>query len=218
MGLYKKIFLFTGVLTTLISMPHKSVAQVIVSDAILEFKNEERLIRSIAVGNASDDKTIHIQAQITEILNPASKNVEHIETQDVFTVPEIFTLKPRSQRAIRLVSNKRPENTERVFRVVFNPSIVKDDLGEGKPSHINLLTTTAVMMILNPPNAKENLTWNRKDGYINFTNNGNTNVVLRSGRYCAKDISCTIKGQRLWSGDAWRLKLPKALIEEDIIL
>lgn len=217
MNIFKNIFLLTGVFISSTLMLSKSNAQIIVSDAILEFKNTDRLISSIAVGNASSNKNLHLTSSVQEVLNPASDNLRHVVSEDVFTVPKTFTLNPRSQHTIRIASKTRPKNIERIFRITFNPTKITKNTNVNASS-IDVFTTTAVMVILNPPEPIENLTWVRTENNIKFKNEGNTNIILRRDGFCAKNIPCTIKGQRLWTGDTWNLKLPESLREEDIFL
>ena len=184
--LFRKATASFTLLAVLACIPFTCFAQVIVSDAILEFKDGERLITDIAVGNYSADKTIQIKSVITEVINPASENAEHLSTKTLFTAPEMFTLSPKTQRAVRIASQERPENKERIFRIVFSPKVIEQ--GGVATSKIHTLTTTGVMVILNPPSPTENLTWERTEDRITFTNNGNTNLVLRRDGFCAKEI------------------------------
>lgn len=190
-------------------------AQIIVSDAILEFSNQERLIESIAVGNASQSDALNVNAQVFEIQKPGQADESQISTNDIFAVPTQFSLSPRTQRTVRLASKERP-NTEKIYRIVFFPQKINDIKGDD--SRINILTSTSVMMILNPPEPDDNLTWVRQDSRVIFKNSGNTNIILRQKGMCNKETFCQIDGQRLWAGDQWILNLPSSLAQNDLIL
>ena len=190
-------------------------AQIIVSDAILEFKNSQRLIENIAVGNADKNRSFNIVSKIYEIKNPGATEEETIETDTLFTVPEQFSLSPRTQRTVRFAIKERPD-TEKVYKVVFKPEILNKSANEN--SKINIVTSTSVMAVVNPPNPEDDLSWVREDERIIFTNTGNTNIILRQVNECAPNIQCQIPGQRLWANDRWILNLPPSLQTEEIAL
>jgi P pilus assembly chaperone PapD len=190
-------------------------AQIIVSDAILEFSNKDRLIESIAVGNTSQNRALNVTAEVFEVQNPGQENETQTITNTVFVVPEKFSLSPRTQRTVRLASKKRFQK-EKIYRVVFYPKNSKEK--EREASELEILTSTTVMVILNPPNPKDDLTWVREDARIVFENTGNTNIILRQKGMCNKETSCRIEGQRLWPGDQWILNLPSILSDDDLTL
>lgn len=195
--------------------PILAQAQIIVSDAILEFKNEQRLIESIAVGNSDKDNAFQVTAEVFEIKNPGATTEDISKTNTLFVVPEQFSLSPRSQRTVRFAIKQRPES-EKVYKVIFKPALLNATTQE--KSQIKVMTTTTVMTIVNPPEASDDLSWQREDSRIIFTNTGNTNIVLRQMNKCTTNIQCEIPGQRLWVGDSWILNLPEDLADKDLTL
>lgn len=183
-------------------------AQVIVSDAILEFKNNDRLIESIAIGNASPIQPLNVVAKVFEVKNPGATKEELMPTKDAFVVPEIFSLSPRTQRTVRFAIQQRPDE-EKVYRVTLEPALIED--AQPQKSEIKLLSSTSVIIIINPPNAKDNLSWQHEGDRILFENTGNTNIILGQKDLCAEDTPCNIPGERLWAGDKWILNLPPQL-------
>ena len=190
-------------------------AQIIVSDAILEFKNDQRLIESIAVGNSDKTHSFNITAEVYEIENPGAMTENVSKTDTLFVVPSEFSLSPRSQRTVRFAIKERPE-AEKTYKVIFRPTLINAESDNN--SKIKVITSTSVMTIVNPPEAKDNLSWTREETRIIFTNKGNTNLVLRQTKNCTQTIECQIPGQRLWAGDKWILNLPKELQDQDITL
>ena len=112
---------------------------------------------------------------------------------------------------MRLVSLEPLGEKERVYRVTFKP--VVGEL-ESEQIGIKVLIGYEVLILMQPAIPDPDLIVNRTGKTLSFANKGNTNVLLREGKQCAKNKSAdsdeckSLRGKRLYPGNSWSLELP----------
>ncbi len=103
---------------------------------------------------------------------------------------------------------------ERVYRVTFRP--VVGDL-ESEQIGIKILVGYEVLVLMQPANPDPNLVVKKNGQTMLFSNEGNTNVLLREGKQCPKgtdpesDECESLGGKRLYPGNSWSVELPQNL-------
>lgn len=82
---------------------------------------------------------------------------------------------------------------------------------EAQQTAIKLLVAYQALVFVRPQNPEYKLAATVNNGKMTFTNSGNMNVVLRNGKYCISEESCTDlnDGTRIYAGGHWEMSLPE---------
>ncbi|MEM7020263.1 MAG: hypothetical protein AAF512_23340, partial [Pseudomonadota bacterium] len=95
-----------------------------------------------------------------------------------------------------------------IYRVHIMPQVGEI---EAEAMAVKVVVGYDVLVIVRPPDAKPDVQVKRDGPKIEFTNHGNSNVLLNRIRQCNEEQSdCVeIKGNRLYAGESWELELPR---------
>ena len=184
---------------------------------IVYFEPTESRLQDITVFNP-DPENLYLKTDVLKVINPGEPDEQRVapaSTDEVqlLVTPHQTVMPPNTRRVFRLYSRSGPQNTEMVFRVLFVPEV--GAIKEGQRG-VKILLSYEVLVFVRPQNPHHKLETKRRGDTILFTNSGNTNVLLRNGKYCsnAQKADCMDKtvSQRIYPGQTWKLDVPAGYI------
>lgn len=192
-------------------------AQIIVNKSVLEFSADQK-IQDIEIFNSGDFK-IYLDLKVAEIVNPEKADPERVELSDPRTAAVLVTpqqvMVPAGQRKrVRVILREVAETHDHVYRLAIKPFTgnvkVDSDEGASKTSAIKVLLGYDLLLLSRPQDLQPALEVSRTEKEVTFTNNGNTNILLRRIMQCRKDTSeCEeLQPNRLYAGETLTLALP----------
>ena len=190
-------------------------ANMVLSEAIVHFEPGNPLRRDIEVENPGDEN-LYVQIEPAIVLKPGTENERRESISDprehgLLVTPNKLVVPPGGRKLVRLVSLQPLGDEERVYRVTFKP--VSGEL-ESEHIGIKILVGYEVLILMQPASPDPNLVVKREGQTISFSNEGNTNVLLREGKQCPKgadpesDDCKRLGGKRLYPGNSWSVNLP----------
>ncbi len=200
-------------------------AQIVVDRSVLEFTGASK-VQDIEVRNSGAHK-IYLDIKVDEIINPESENPTRVALTDPRTAPVLASpkqllVRPGERKRIRVILRESAGDKDRVFRMAVKPYTggVKLNNGAGseeKASAIKVLVGYDLLILSRPKAANPKLVVKRHRSKIEFTNNGNTNVLLRKIVQCDKSMNnCEeLQANRLYAGEVYKIDLPKKGAAED---
>ena len=203
-----------GFFITALLACNSAMASMSLDRMIVYFKPDQLPRQDIVVTNP-DPENLYLQTEVYKVEKPGTAEEKRVRIIDpanlkLLATPNKSIVTPNSRKTIRLVSLETPTKDELVYRVTFKP--VVGDL-EAKQTAIKLLVAYQALVFIRPKNPAYNVTTKQTEQTMTFTNTGNINVVLRSGRYCTSDKqeSCSdIEiGTRIYAGGSWTMGLPE---------
>lgn len=192
-------------------------ANMVLSEAILHFEPGKPLRKDIEVENVGDE-ILYIQIDPQIVRKPGTDE----ETRDAYTdprdagllvTPNKLVIPPKSRKLVRFVVLKpASEKEDSVYRVTFKP-VSNPDIPKDGNIGVKVVIAYQVLILVQPSNPEPKLVAKRNGNKLVFTNNGNTNVLLREGRQCPNKSSTEdechhLPGQRLYAGNKWSIDLP----------
>jgi P pilus assembly chaperone PapD len=203
-------------------LPFSVVAEISLSDIILDFKNPKEIRKDITVSNIGKSKTF-VAVDPFQVKNPGADKVERIAFKDPRKAPLIITpgkliLNPKQKRNLRFLVNKRLDKTEQIFRVRVVPKSGKlkmeKDVKEGeKATGVKILVGYDVLVIVRPKNIVSLYKIERKGKELKLQNTGNTNFLLVEYLQCddfEEQKNCErIKGPRIYAGTSKKINLAR---------
>ena len=190
-------------------------ANISVNQTVVTFEPGGSSRQDIDVLNHSD-KPVFLQIESFEIVNPGAPGQRRIKVENprksgLLVSPKRTALAGGARQLIRFV-NLVPSNRmlrDKVFRVTVTPIA---DPRDNKAAAVKVIVAYEVLVILRPKEARADLVSTRKGEWFEFSNNGNSNVLLKRGKQCenrADNASCVeLPGKRLYAGNTWRVKAP----------
>jgi len=190
-------------------------ANMVLSEAIVHFEPGKPLRKDIEVTNPGDEN-LYVEIEPKLVLNPGTKD----ETRQAFSdpreggllvTPNKLVIPPGGRKLVRVVSLKPAGAEERVYRVTFKP--VVGEL-ENEQIGVKILIGYEVLILMQPAKPDSTLATERNGSTISFTNQGNTNVLLREGKQCPNNASSdseeceSLRGKRLYPGNQYSVELP----------
>ncbi len=190
-------------------------ANMVLSEAIIHFEPGKPLRKDIEVENPSSEN-LYVQIEPSVVLDPGTENERREAISDpreygLLVTPNKLVVPPGGRKLVRLVSLDPLGEKERVYRVTFKP--VVGDI-ESEQIGIKILIGYEVLVLMQPASPEPNLVAQRNGKTISFSNEGNTNVLLREGKQCPKGTSSkpedceSLRGKRLYPGNQYSVELP----------
>ena len=209
------LVVFTATLLTPFSI---ASANMVLSEAILHFEPGNPLRKDIEVKNPGSEN-LYVQIEPKVVIDPGTKSERREAITDprehgFLVTPNKLVIPPGGRKLVRVVSLQPLGEKERVYRVTFKP--VVGDL-ESEHIGIKILVGYEVLILMQPANPNPNLVAKRDGQTMYFSNEGNTNVLLREGKQCPKganpdsDECERLRGKRLYPGNSWSVELPHKL-------
>ena len=190
-------------------------ANMVLSEAIVHFEPGKPLRRDIEVEN-SGSENLYVEIEPKIVLDPGTENESRKSIGDpreagLLVTPNKLVVPPGGRKLVRLVSLQPLGEDERVFRVTFKP--VVGDV-ESEQIGIKILIGYEVLVLMQPATPAPNLVAKRTGKTMLFSNEGNTNVLLREGKQCPSgkesdsDECESLRGKRLYPGNRYTVELP----------
>ncbi|NMC63581.1 MAG: molecular chaperone [SAR324 cluster bacterium] len=174
-------------------LPFASFAQVSIASAIVAFQSGGKPFLDVGVSNSSE-KPIYAVSELVRIKDPANKDSEVEETDDILVSPKRISIGPKSSRTVRLLLRKGLSDEERVYRLVFNP---QDKLPEPdgtaeteaqrKQAVLRVVTTVGMLAFVEPKVLNVDFNWTFEGSKVIFKNNGNIHMRLYAPLLCPDD-------------------------------
>ena len=196
-----------------ISFPHFSVADLLVTPAVIDFRNDSPPRQNIEIKNPHNSSSLYIDIRVNQVTDPDTEQqtltpVTKSHDQILTVTPSRFVLPPQNTRDITFTTMKTPVNTDQVFQIQINATPIQE-AGLTEPYKKNAHT---VLIILRPEEPLVRLTTKRNNNDLKIHNAGNTSVVLYDGMRCSADTEPDCKpvsSKRLYSDQTWLLPLPR---------
>lgn len=183
------------------------------------FVSGEPVYQTLTVSNNHPTETLELGVKIEIYKNIAeSTQVADLElvTNDFLLAPRKIVLKPSESRRVRLVYSKPFEESEKVYRLAFEPrslsELENDSSATGVRVGTKVITTAGMLVLVSPKDIKFDLQHERDEEGITFTNTGNIAVDFRlTKNFCSPLLveECReLPGRRIYPGKSWRYEIP----------
>lgn len=197
-------------------------AQITVDGVIVHLAANQRPVHNVTVGNSSEHAAYAV-VQVEEFVDPANPT-KTVPSSDLLASPKAFSVEANGSRTVRLLLKTPPQEKERVFRVSFVPQDhgfgqeIEKNVG-GHSTVIRVLTGMGILVFCDPANPHSDLSWERGENKLTFTNKGNVNVYLSEGQACLKPAEGNKPGEncqkldskRIYGGSNFEVKVPSNL-------
>tara|TARA_R110000868_G_scaffold144960_5_gene364597 strand:+ start:32689 stop:33345 length:657 start_codon:yes stop_codon:yes gene_type:complete len=197
-------------------MPAFATAGISVTPILIDSPAGEATKQDIRVSNVGNE-TAYVTVTPKLMTNLGKKNEKAIAISDpqklgIVVSPQKMVIPAGKFRLVRFVFTKAPGKTDHIYRVDIKPSVGDLIFPQDQKSKlgVKLLVGYGVVIIQRPIKINADIQLNRDGKILNFTNKGNTNVLLAGGKQCdAKGKNCKQLGpKRLYAGNTWQIKLP----------
>jgi len=202
-------------LLALLMAPSFVHAAMAVDQNIFHFESGQSPRADVQVINP-DDEPLYVQVEVLEVVNPGSPEeerrlIDNPRHVDFLVTPNRFIVPAKSRKVVRLVNLGGHGDQERILRVNLKP--VPPPM-EANKSGVRILVAHQLLVVVVPEQPSSDIVATREGERLQLKNQGNTNVLLRSGRQCASDEdlksgssdSCiTVDTKRLYPGNVWEL-------------
>lgn len=190
----------------------------VIDRSIIYFDDKSPNRQDVEVSNPDKD-ILYVKIEVLEVVNPGTDSEQRIlvknpKKSQFIVTPNKLVVKPGKKKTVRLLNLNKAPQKDRVFRINLKP--VTPPLATTETG-VKVVVGYQLLAIVQPPQAKPELSVNRSGQTLTFTNKGRTNVLLRAGRQCppgvdvntATDNQCqSLPTRRMYAGNTWSLKLP----------
>ena len=208
-----KRLIWVAAISTLV-FPALGMAQISVDRVILNFRKGAPAYRNVVVSN-SGKEPLYVSIVADKMVRPGFADERREPTDEVVVSPRRFSVDAEGQRTIRILLKSPLDNTEHVYRLKLLPQATEFDPDElskkgGKETMLKVLFSVGLLLFADPVEPRADLKWERSDSAINFSNQGNVNVLMEEIQHCKQpDTDCEkAPSQRLYPGNTWELKVP----------
>lgn len=190
-------------------------AGIFVDRSIVTFEEGGTSRQDVRISNDDTENPAYIQMEVLEVEAPGTKREKQVHVTDpekatLLATPEKAIIPPEGQKLVRIVNLAPREEEERIYRVNVTP--ILPPLSEKEEGNIvRVVVAYQLLVIVTPETPEVNWTARRNGKRLTFTNTGNTNVLLHTGRQCASPGSDDCKElatHRLYAGNSWVQDLP----------
>jgi Mat/Ecp fimbriae periplasmic chaperone len=179
---------------------------------VVEFDPNGLPREDIVVFNDDTNDNAYIDITIHEVINPGLENEERIlvenpQDANLLVTPAKMVVAPGSKSQVRLVSLNQSSPVDQIFRVTFTP-VLAPFADEG--SAVRIVVAYQALVIVPPNNQSSDLSYEKGDGVLTFTNSGNSYIKLENGQLCGQLLSSCVDlmATRLYAGNTWSVDLP----------
>ena len=187
-----------------------AVADMYVDRSIVIFEPDQQPRQDVKVSNSGDD-VMYVQVEVLEVKEPGADSEERLKVNDpklikLIATPNKLVIPAGGQKLVRIVNLEKQNDQERVYRINITPIVAPL---EEETSQLRIIVAYQVLAIIQPETPESNLEVTRTGKSIEFTNRGNTNILLSDGNQCESDTACQeLASRRLYAGNTWQLDLP----------
>lgn len=192
----------------------RAYAGISVNQTVLNFEPGESLRKDVEVFNHGKEP-VFLKIEAFEIRSPGNENQTRIRIENprdagLLITPKRAALASGARQLVRFVklAKKNRIVEDKIFRVTVTPV---SDLNSGESAAVKVVVAYEILVILKPEKPKAELVAKRLGEWMEFSNLGNSNVLLKRGQQCKADGkgSCIeLPGKRLYAGNSWRVKVP----------
>lgn len=220
----KLAFGLVAIAGLLAQMP-QAHAQIAVMNVVRVMMPDKPPIQNVQVINQSDKRVLATLIKVYEsTLDKDFKEVTKPST-DFLVAPQSMILRPHEQRMARLVLRRPPDaDKERYYRINFEAKpptseqlaasgLPKSAQTDGLAAKINIVSGMGIFITVAPQNMNPKLGWKRVADGIQFTNTGNTTLVMTAQKnLCLQEKThcLDLPEKRLAPGESWLFKVPYA--------
>lgn len=202
----------------LLSLSSSAWANMVIDRSIIYFDDKSPNRQDVEVSNPDKD-ILYVKVEVLEVINPGTDSEQRVlvknpkESQFIVT-PNKLVVKPGKKKTVRLLNLNKTPQKDRIFRINLKP--VTPPLAPTETG-VKVVVGYQLLAIVQPPQAKPELSAKRDGQTITFTNSGRTNVLLRAGRQCPPNVAlataaenqcAALPTRRMYSGNTWTLDLP----------
>lgn len=193
-----------------LSLPGQALANIALSQVIIDLKPGEAPTQDIEVWNNSPERS-YVVAEPAEVISPGGADEHRVTDPDparlgILVTPQRMILEPGQKRLIRISAVVARSDRDRIYRIAVKPVA-----GEvtATTTALKLLIGYDVLVIFRPQVMSGTVAAQRTASAITFTNTGNTNVEMFEGRQCdAAGANCrNLPATRLYPGARWQVPI-----------
>ena len=201
---------FLAIFILLISLSFPAKAEFMVSSAIVEFTPatpHQKDIEVISVSPTDD----YLATEVYELTNPGKPDekrqlIEDTAKSKLLVTPNKTILQGKSRKVMRFVLLTEPDEKEHIYRVVIKPVI--NELENTDKIGLKILVGYEVLVIIRPKEISSDYKITRAGNKLTATNNGNSNILLQSGRQCQNTECKAPPITRIYPGTTEVIELP----------
>jgi P pilus assembly chaperone PapD len=207
-----------AIVATLGALTSRAEAKVAISisNAIVDFTPTAARYSDIIVHNQGDE-TAYVKVTGEEVLAAGTPEETHRalgpKDVDLLVTPQKMAIPPGGDKQLRLVLRVAERAKERIFRFTIAPVPADSEAPEAGMA-VRVVVAYGVLVIVRPEELRPKIEAKRDGKRIEFTNAGNTNVFLETGKQCTGEAAsqkCVeVTGTRLYAGQRWSQELPLA--------
>lgn len=179
--------------------------------SILVFDAGDAPRQDVEITNTSGDN-LYIETEILAVSEPGTdaeqrEQILDPDAIDLLVTPARLIVPPGARRMLRVVYMGEPGDVDRIYRVNVRPVVGPV---EAETTAVKVIVAYQLLVIIRPENPRPDLIWERDGKQIEFSNRGNSNVLLFNGVQCSTDGDCVDlnTARRLYAGNRWTLQLP----------
>lgn len=192
--------------------------QISVENVIVYFENNQNGKEDIFVRNLQDENG-YVQINVTEIINPESKEPKRIEHKNIkesglLVSPNKLVLEPQGKKgdnkAIRIANLNKNLDKERIYRIQVVPVIADFKLKE-QTLGVKVLMGYEILTMVQPNNPVKSYDAKVEGNKFKISNTGNANILLHRGIQCKDDSKkecLELETKRVYAGGSFETNLP----------
>ena len=210
-----KILKHTLGLLAMLAVTGHAFAGIFVDRSIVTFDRESASRQDVRITNDDAEEPAYVQVEVLTVRNPGTDQEAQVRETDpermqLLATPEKMIIPPGGQKLVRIVNLEPGSEDERIYRINVTP--ILPPLQEEVEGNLVRVVVAYQLLVIVPPELPQ-ASWKaeRKGQQLSFTNTGNTNVLLHTGRQCAAPGSedCReLTTHRLYAGNTWVQELP----------
>jgi len=207
---------FAAFLILIVSMSVQ--AQLEVSKTTLEL-SESNPRTTVRISNTGSD-TLYVKMNIDQLLDPANdeslrKPIDLMSSPEILVLPQQLVLEAGQTKIVRVVTTNANVDSDQVYRLNVAP-FAGSPLLDGKETRsygVKILFGYKLLVLVRPENIAPKVDYQVLDNSLNFTNTGNTSVLLREIEACSLvGENCEkLAANRLYPGEILNVDIPQNL-------
>lgn len=180
--------------------------------SILVFDAGSQPRQDVEITNSSTEN-LYLETEILLVSQPGTEQETREQVLDpdaieLLVTPARLIVPPGARRLLRVVHLGEPPEVDRIYRVNVRPVVgpVAADA-----TAVKVIVAYQLLIIVRPSNPQPELLWTRDGRRIEFSNRGNSNILLFNGVQCPTEGGDCVElntARRLYAGNEWILELP----------
>lgn len=180
--------------------------------SILVFDTGSAPRQDVEITN-SGAENLYLETEILLVTAPGTEQetreqVLDPEAIELLVTPARMIVPPGARRLLRVVYLGEPPEVDRIYRVNVRPVVGPV---EAEATAVKVIVAYQLLIIIRPEDPQPELVWQREGRQLEFSNRGNSNILLFNGVQCPPtggDCVDLNTARRLYAGNDWSLELP----------